>query len=588
MKSNDNKPMSRFSLLFSLAFRNLFRQKRRNILLGLAMAIGMMLLVVFNSFTLGLIDNIMNRMMVYAVGHIRVQVNEKSKMRKDIIRDKARIEKVMKDEIGKNLKFINESVGSFTRLIGNGKAEMVIVVGLEQRNESAGKGSWNYVDGNPADFTNGKVAFPIVLYEDKAKELKVKVGDHVKARIETITGQQESAKFQVVALLQSGGMFQSMACYVPLHVMKPLLGMREWETGSLQAIIKDPDRAVIYANAIHKALKPKPAAFQADISGKNVEVFAFKRDTNSYRIVQEEITMDRGNFYSVTNEDTVMISRSLANGAGLNLNSQLKMTYKKKFEPGTVEKKFRVVGIFDPESAFGQDSVLMNANTLYRFYYQDLPEDPPAESDMTKMTTNSPVYTALAGEWLLQRRSRDAKDMEQKMKELSKIKWKGASMDVQTMAETASQVIAMKYALYQITFVVIIILFVVVLIGVVNTLRMTIRERTREIGTSRAIGMQSDDVKNIFLIETGLLAFFAGIVGIIAGFILMLIIWFPTIKTSSVMGMFLVDNHIYFTPSVFAIIMFLIIIVGISVLTALGPARQAAKMSAAAALRHYD
>ena len=38
-------------LLFRLSLRNLFRQKRRNLLLGSAMAIGVMLLVVANSFS---------------------------------------------------------------------------------------------------------------------------------------------------------------------------------------------------------------------------------------------------------------------------------------------------------------------------------------------------------------------------------------------------------------------------------------------------------------------------------------------------------------------------------------------------------
>jgi ABC-type lipoprotein release transport system permease subunit len=587
MKNND-KSMTRFQLLLMLAFRNLFRQKRRNILLGLAISIGMMLLVVFNSFTLGIMDNIMNRMMVYAMGHIQVQVNEKGRRQNNIIRDKEYVEKVMRDQIGKDLRFINQSVGTFTRLIGNGKAEMVIIVGLEQRNDSAGKGSWNFVAGDPADFTNGKVENPIMLYEDKAKDLKVKVGDYVKARIYTITGQEESARFQVVALLQSGGMFQSMATFAPLENMKKLLGMRDYETGSLQAIIRNPDLSVYYANKIHQALKPRPIAFPATVRDNTVEVYAFQQRSNALALLQDAITMDQGSFHSATNEDTVLISRSVANNNGLGVNSTLTMKYKKRFEDGTVEKRFKIVGVFDPETAFGQDVVLLSANTAYKFYYQDMPEAPPKTGGFTAAQTNSPVFAALAGEWLLQRRSKDVKDMEVKAKELSRMKWKGAAMDVQTMAETASWAVAMKVALFQITFIVIAVLFVVILIGVVNTLRMTVRERTREIGTSRAIGMQAKDIRNVFLLETGLLAFFASVAGIIAGFILMFLFWLPKIKTTSVLGMFLVENRLYFTPSPAAILFFLLVIVGISVATAWGPASQAAKMSAANALRHYD
>ncbi len=56
------------------------------------------------------------------------------------------------------------------------------------------------------------------------------------------------------------------------------------------------------------------------------------------------------------------------------------------------------------------------------------------------------------------------------------------------------------------------ILLVIVVIGIMNTLAIAIRERTREIGTLRAIGMQRRAVLRLFLLESALLGL-AGVVG---------------------------------------------------------------------------
>ncbi len=56
-------------------------------------------------------------------------------------------------------------------------------------------------------------------------------------------------------------------------------------------------------------------------------------------------------------------------------------------------------------------------------------------------------------------------------------------------------------------------LFFIILIGVVNTLRMTIRERTREIGTLRVLGYRRRSVMLGFIIEGILLASLGGVLG---------------------------------------------------------------------------
>lgn len=61
-------------LIFRLSLRNLFRQKRRNLLLGIGISFGMMILVVANSFSHGLVDVLINDIRIqifWAFGYSR-------------------------------------------------------------------------------------------------------------------------------------------------------------------------------------------------------------------------------------------------------------------------------------------------------------------------------------------------------------------------------------------------------------------------------------------------------------------------------------------------------------------------------------
>jgi len=55
-------------------------------------------------------------------------------------------------------------------------------------------------------------------------------------------------------------------------------------------------------------------------------------------------------------------------------------------------------------------------------------------------------------------------------------------------------------------------------VGIANTMYTSVVERTKEIGTMKAIGAQNKDILYIFLIESGLLGLVGAIIGVILGF----------------------------------------------------------------------
>ncbi len=580
-------------LIFKISLRNLLRQKRRNILLGIAIAFGMMILVLANSFSRGLSDMIFNKMLVYSMGHINVSVIEGGKSREGIIRDKDRFISIITNN-AKNVLQVNQLIAMYTRVIGNGRADMMAIVGMPMSNGIEYlKGEVK--TGNIYDFTNKNIENPIIVYENKAKDLNVKVGDYLNSRTTTINGQVQTARFTLVAIMKSANLMQSMAAYTPQDNQKLILGYRKYESGPLQVVFRkmeNPKIAVTEADKIHKALKPQLALIYGNAVKGGISIQAttlsYFTNTNAMTIISNNIKPVSGSIVQATNGSNVMMSLGLAEKLNLKAGDKFEDIYRNRFDGIMTTNSYIVACIFNPGKILGQDVILVPEQNFYPGYYQNLPPVASTYTNAEIPLASSVLYPALATEWKLLPRTKTSDEYQKKIQKVTKEKWEGAYVDVSSMYEIASFILQLEAALNMISIIAVIILFFIILIGVVNTLRMTVRERTREIGTIRAIGMQRKDVRNTFIMETFLLTLLASIAGIITGFIIMGLFSFWKIETDSIFSIFLINKHLNFVPKFTSILSYLIVILLIGVMTAFFPARKAAKMSSAEALRHYE
>lgn len=60
--------------------------------------------------------------------------------------------------------------------------------------------------------------------------------------------------------------------------------------------------------------------------------------------------------------------------------------------------------------------------------------------------------------------------------------------------------------------------FIVSAIGIINTMLMSIYERQKEIGVMKVIGASIADIRSMFLIESGFIGFFGGVIGLLISF----------------------------------------------------------------------
>src|SRR5208282_2003913 len=134
MKGNVGSIVSRvrsLRVVAAIAVRNMVRQFRRNLLLGIGIAVGMCILVVTASFTSGLTDILFNKVMVYMTGHMRVVMDSYTSRRSDVIRDVPRFMAAIKENVPGIVR-VDQTVSAFGRSVGNGKTGLVALVGISR------------------------------------------------------------------------------------------------------------------------------------------------------------------------------------------------------------------------------------------------------------------------------------------------------------------------------------------------------------------------------------------------------------------------------------------------------------------------
>lgn len=135
------------------------------------------------------------------------------------------------------------------------------------------------------------------------------------------------------------------------------------------------------------------------------------------------------------------------------------------------------------------------------------------------------------------------------------------------------------------SFIMLVILLAITMIGIYNTFRMILYERTQEIGTMRAVGMLRKHVKRIFLLEALFLALLGvGLGAVLAAGVMSLLSLF-NFGTEGAVAMILQNGHLSFTLDFGSLVVSILLVSFFTVLAAWAPARKAAKLAPADALR---
>ena len=173
----------------------------------------------------------------------------------------------------------------------------------------------------------------------------------------------------------------------------------------------------------------------------------------------------------------------------------------------------------------------------------------------------------------------------QMLQQAKKETWTGVKYRLYTLNDMLTQVQQIVGVLQGASSIILIVLFLIIMVGITNTFRMILYERIKEIGTMRALGMQRNEVRRLFLFE----ALFLALGGVLAGLIvaalvmggLSLINW----GMDTPMFLLLKNGHLSFRVPPAQLIGNIVLVSLLTLLAAFLPARKAAKLTPAQALR---
>lgn len=158
--------------------------------------------------------------------------------------------------------------------------------------------------------------------------------------------------------------------------------------------------------------------------------------------------------------------------------------------------------------------------------------------------------------------------------------WTGQKLDVTTWEDETSFLKWIVGILGALTFILTVVLSVIIVTGLINSLWMSVKERTTEIGTLRAIGMHRSKVLTMFMLESLILSVSATLLGLLLAGILCGILNAAKIPvTGDAFQMFLMTNHLSFKFGIGQALTTFVSLVGFFTLGSLIPAYQAAKLS---------
>ncbi|MBI5610971.1 MAG: FtsX-like permease family protein [Deltaproteobacteria bacterium] len=426
--------------LLRLAVRNLLQHKRRTMLLGAAIATVTVLLILLLSLLTGMRATMLRTATTLMTGHVNVAGFYKitSGSAAPLVTKYPALLDVVKKSTP-TLTQVTTRVRGFGKIIADEASIHGVLSGILINEEPAFR--------EVVELTQGKIdqmAEPhaLMLFEQQAKRLGVKVGDSVTLSASTFRGVNNTVDLHVVAVAKDLGFLSSFNVFVHADSIRELYELDKNATGVIQVMIKNPDEAEKVAAELRKAI----------------------------------------------------------GDAGYRMMDPLAQPFFRKFEPVKRED------------------------------------------------------------------------------------WTGQKIDVTTWSDEAA---FMRYTLDTVqvlTLVVVTVLVIIIIVGVMNTLWMAIRERTKEIGTLRAIGMGKGYVLAMFVTEMAVLAFSATGLGALLALALAAAINAAHVGVSASFAVFLMSPTLVLATDFVIALRSLLAIAVVTTLGALFPAWRATKLQPVTAM----
>lgn len=429
----------------TIAFRNLVQHRRRTLFLGTAIAAVTALLVLLNGLSTGVRETMIDTATTLSTGHVNVGGFYKvtAGQAAPVVTDYKKVLAVVQKTVPE-MAFAVQRGRGWAKLVSDTGSMQAGITGVDIRSEPKFSSVLQLESGKLDDLAEPGT---ILLFDNQAEKLGVKVGDALTISAPTTRGTNNTIDVRIVAIAHSLGLLSTWNCFIPIESLRALYQINQDATGVIQIMLnrKDFDRIPAIAARLREAL-----------------------DKAGYRVMEPDPRAFWMKFQSVSRED-----------------------------------------------------------------------------------------------------------------------WTGQKLDVTTWEDEISFMTWTLKALQGLSAVLIVILVAIIIIGIMNTMWIAIRERTREIGTLRAIGMHRREVLWMFLLESLMLGLSATIVGVLAGAAIAAGVNAAHVPVPTGLQFFLMSPHLHLSVHGSLMVQSVVIITFITGLAAFYPSLKAARLRPVVAMSHF-
>jgi ABC-type lipoprotein release transport system permease subunit len=241
------------------------------------------------------------------------------------------------------------------------------------------------------------------------------------------------------------------------------------------------------------------------------------------------------------------------------------------------------IGAFSNFSIFAPFQVIndlyqMNENNMGALYVylKDL-KNVPRDMDILRKSLADAGYSLM---------DHDPRAFWFKFDSVNREDWTGQKLDLTTWEDEISFIKWTITAIDGLTYTLTGVLLAIIVVGIMNSMWIAIRERTKEIGTLRAIGMQRRRVMVMFIIEAFTLSTIATFAGAIIGLILAGLVHLAGIEIPLGARLFLMSNTLNFSFDGARVFKGIMYIISATTLISIIPSMKAARLKPITAMQH--
>ncbi len=204
-------------------------------------------------------------------------------------------------------------------------------------------------------------------------------------------------------------------------------------------------------------------------------------------------------------------------------------------------------------------------------------EDAPAVQQRLRQALSSARYELL---------DEETQPFWQKLERVTHDGWTGQRLDITTWKDEIAFVTWTSDILDVLSLVLMFVLIVIIAVGLMNTLWISIRERTQEVGTLRAIGMQRSRVVLMFAMEALVLSVLGTGCGAVLGAVICALLNAMRVPVPRSVQMFLMEDRLHLLVDAESALISMAVITACTTAIALIPSFLAARLKPITAMHH--